>query len=144
MIGNDALNKLPMFATDQQIAIAIVGKDRASFWLKTALPALVRNGFPPIDPLHHGRPVPLIKKFYDGYLGVVHDFASKGASGEENWDAWEKRPRFSKKTLAEKTNAGPIKPEELEEANRRREKSRKQREERLALMKMNDQSDSKP
>lgn len=85
------LDSLPLFATDMQIAIAVVGKDRASFWLKTVLPTL--RGFPRKDEAHGGWPVPLIKKFYDGYLGVIHDFASKGASGEENWDAWKPKKK---------------------------------------------------
>lgn len=85
------LDNLPMFATDQQIAVAIVGKDRASFWLKTGLSALERNGFPLTDPLHHGRPVPLIKKFYDGYLGVNANYQSTGADGEERLGQWKSR-----------------------------------------------------
>jgi hypothetical protein len=85
------LDGLPLFATDMQIAVAIVGKDRASYWLKTVLPTL--KGFPRKDEAHAGWPVPLVRKFYDGYLGVIYDFASKGASGAENLDVWKKKKR---------------------------------------------------
>ena len=58
-----ALDALPLFANDRQIAIAVVGKDRASMWMKVVIPQLERSGFPRIDPLHDGRPVPLVKRF---------------------------------------------------------------------------------
>ena len=87
---NDNLARLPMFASDREIAVALVGKGRADYWIRSVLPTL--RGFPPIDALHDGRPVALVRKFYDGYLGIVEEFNSKGASGQENWDAW-KKPR---------------------------------------------------
>lgn len=89
----DPLARLPLFATDREIAGAIVGRGRASAWLKECLPALEGKGFPPVDRLHKGRPVPLVKKFYDGYLGVTAGFNSAKADGEENWDAWKKSKR---------------------------------------------------
>jgi hypothetical protein len=55
------LDGLPLFATDEQLAIAIVGRERASFWLKTRLSAL--RGFPHKNEAHGGWPVPLVKKF---------------------------------------------------------------------------------
>lgn len=81
---------LPLFAADKEIAVAIVGKARAEYWVKAVLPTL--KNFPPIDSRHQGRPVPLVEKFYDSYLGVTEDFQSRAASGEENWSAW-KKPR---------------------------------------------------
>lgn len=68
---NDALNNLSLFACDRDIAIAVVGKSRADMWMKTVIPQLERKGFPKVDPLHDGRPVPLVKKFYDGYFGIT-------------------------------------------------------------------------
>lgn len=87
----DPLSQLPMFATDQQLATAIVGKDRASMWIKTVVPQLEKKGFPRIDPLHDGRPVPLVRKFYDGYFGITAGFAATAPDGEENWNWRSKR-----------------------------------------------------
>jgi hypothetical protein len=87
----DLLSHLPLFATDQQLAVAIVGKERASMWVKTVIPQLERKGFPRIDPLHDGRPVPLVKKFYDGYFGITAGFAATAPDGEERLGLWKRR-----------------------------------------------------
>ena len=86
------LDTLPMFASDHAIAVAIVGKKAASDWLKNRFPAIEKApGFPKVDPLHGGRPVPLVKLFYDTYLQVPR--SGRGLpDGEENEGAW-KRPR---------------------------------------------------
>ncbi|NTF80529.1 hypothetical protein [Rhizobium rhizogenes] len=89
----DLLSELPLFATDQQLAIAIVGKERASMWIKTVIPALERKGFPRIDPLHDGRPVPLVKKFYDGYFGITAGFSATAPDGEERLGQWKRSKR---------------------------------------------------
>jgi hypothetical protein len=68
------LDDLPMFASDRQIAEAIVGKDKAEKWLKERLPTLAsKPGFPPIDPVHEGRAVALVKLFYANYLHLPAD-----------------------------------------------------------------------
>lgn len=87
------LSALPLFATDQQLAVAIVGKERAAMWIKSVIPQLERKGFPRVDPLHDGRPVPLVMKFYDGYFGIVAGFAA--IDGEERLGEW-KSPRRRK------------------------------------------------
>lgn len=53
---NDLLSTLPLFATDDELAIAIVGKKRASEWKRGALIVLDARGFPKFDALHGGRP----------------------------------------------------------------------------------------
>ncbi len=90
LVSNAALDKLPLFATDLEIAIAVVGKQHASHWKRFVLPILeARHGFPRYDKLHEGRPVPLVKRFYDTYLGVSSNYLSHGADeGEENLEAW--------------------------------------------------------
>ncbi|ASR06678.1 hypothetical protein CHY08_05860 [Rhizobium leguminosarum bv. viciae] len=88
----DLLSKLPMFATDHQLAVAIVGKSRASMWIKAVIPQLERKGFPRIDPLHDGRPVPLVMRFYDVYFGIAAGFHAAAPDGEERLGTW-KRPR---------------------------------------------------
>lgn len=85
-----ALNALPLFATDRQLAIAIVGRGRADMWVKTVIPQLERKGFPRIDPLHDGRPVPLVKRFYDGYFGITAGFNVAAPDGQEDWGKWKK------------------------------------------------------
>lgn len=89
----DVLAKLPLFASDHDLAIAIVGKERAAMWIKTVIPQLERKGFPRIDPLHDGRPVPLVKKFYDGYFGITAGFAATAPDGEERLGEWKKSRR---------------------------------------------------
>ncbi|MDX0966460.1 hypothetical protein GOL81_25195 [Sinorhizobium medicae] len=92
----DLLSKLPLFATDQQLAVAIVGKDRASMWVKAVIPQLEKKGFPRIDPLHDGRPVPLVRRFYDGYFGITAGFNAAAPDGKENLGMWKSRRRTRK------------------------------------------------
>lgn len=89
----DLFSKLPLFATDREIATAVVGKERASMYIKAVIPMLERQGFPRIDPLHDGRPVPLVRRFYDGYFGITASFQATGPDGEENWDVWDRSPK---------------------------------------------------
>lgn len=88
--GSSPFDNLPMFASDQDIAVAIVGKKAAGEWLKTRFPAIEKApGFPKVDPLHGGRPVPLVKLFYDTYLQVPR--SGRGMpDGEENEGAWKR------------------------------------------------------
>ncbi|KQR77547.1 hypothetical protein [Rhizobium sp. Leaf341] len=101
----DPLASLPMFATDKQIAVAIVGKERADLYVKTVIPQLMRKGFPHIDPLHDGRPVPLVRKFYDGYFGITAGFAATAPDGEERLGQWVGR-RVNRATKQKSTLAG--------------------------------------
>ena len=104
----DLLSNLPLFATDRQLAEAVVGKERATMWIKTVIPQLERKGFPRIDPLHDGRPVPLVKKFYDGYFGITAGFAATGPDGKEDWSgSWRKR-KDTKTTIPINGNIEPV------------------------------------
>lgn len=83
------LDELPMFATDRQIAEAIVGTEKADAWLRDRLPTLAsKPGFPPIDAFHGGRPVKLVARFYDAYLGIG-PLAAATPRGRENASAWK-------------------------------------------------------
>lgn len=83
------LDDLPIFATDLQIAEAIVGKHSAEKWLRERLPTLAsKPGFPPIDDFHGGRPVKLVMKFYDAYLGTGAKPAT-APRGVEDKSAWK-------------------------------------------------------
>ncbi|MBZ9922278.1 hypothetical protein LB579_31880 [Mesorhizobium sp. BR1-1-7] len=89
----DALSKLPMFATDRQIAAAIVGNGGADRWIKEVMPILERRGLPKVDALHGRRAVPLVRKFYEGYFGITAGFATAKPDGEEKLglDQWKTR-----------------------------------------------------
>ncbi len=91
-----SLSGLPLFATDKQLAVAIVGKERAAMWVKVVIPQLERKGFPRIDPLHDGRPVPLVKRFYDGYFGITAGFSVAAPDGGEDLSIWKRSKRPSK------------------------------------------------
>lgn len=93
---NEALSKLPLFATDNDIAVAIVGKVRANMWIKTVIPQLERQGFPLIDPLHDGRPVPLVARFYERYFGITAGFSTAAPDGEERLGMWKRKKRREK------------------------------------------------
>jgi hypothetical protein len=82
-----------MFATDKQLAVAVVGKERAVMWVRVVIPQLERKGFPKVDPLHDGRPVPLVRKFYDGYFGITAGFAAAAPDGEERLGQWKSKRR---------------------------------------------------
>ncbi len=83
------LDELPMFATDLQIAEAIVGRDAAEKWMRERMPTLAsKPGFPKIDEFHGGRPVKLVAKFYDDYLKTAVRAPSM-ARGVEDVSAWK-------------------------------------------------------
>ncbi|WP_288142837.1 hypothetical protein [Mesorhizobium sp.] len=73
-----------MFATDEAIAEALVGKLSAQKWVRERLPILTQKpGFPAIDAFHGGRPVP---RFYETYLGLANH--SGKPDGKEDASAW--------------------------------------------------------
>jgi hypothetical protein len=87
-VTNAALDRLPLFATDLEIATAIVGKQNASRWKRDVIPALEHKGFPRWDPLHEGRPVPHVKQFYALYLGITAGFTMAPPDGEDRVGMW--------------------------------------------------------
>jgi hypothetical protein len=90
-VTNTALDKLPLFASDTEIAAAVVGQAGADYYRKAIIPALERSGFPGVDPLHNGRPVPLVKRFYAAYLGITAGITVAKPDGEERFGAWRRR-----------------------------------------------------
>ncbi|MEI5680470.1 MULTISPECIES: integrase [unclassified Mesorhizobium] len=68
----DPFARVPLFATDEELAVVIVGKVRAAKWQKERLPRLLEMpGFPAIDAFHGGRPMSLVQKFYEAYLAAA-------------------------------------------------------------------------
>lgn len=88
-----ALDALPLFATDKEIAVAIVGKTKADYWLKAVVPTLEKSGFPALDPLHEARAVPLVRRFYDAYFGITAGIAMAKPDGEERLGSWRKNKK---------------------------------------------------
>lgn len=88
------LDRLPLFATDDEIAIAIVGKKRASQWKRGALLILEARGFPRVDPLHGGRPVPLIRKWYELHMGLHKSYVLPTLEdAKEDPESWTRSKR---------------------------------------------------
>lgn len=90
-LRSDPFSKLPLFATDAELSVAIVGRSRAEKWRKERLPTLAaKTGFPPVDPFHGGRAVPLVKMFYDAYLTATAKPVTIRAESRERPDLWRK------------------------------------------------------
>lgn len=83
-----SLDALPLFATDKEIAIAVVGRSNAENWRRNVLPILEGRSFPRIDALHGGRPVALVQQYYQAYLGIADAGVSTGADVKEDDEAW--------------------------------------------------------
>ena len=64
-----SLDALPIFATDAELAVALLGKGRAKAWADL-VPLYERKGLPKIDPLTGGRYVPAVRRFFDEQNGV--------------------------------------------------------------------------
>ncbi|MES0168182.1 hypothetical protein NKJ87_19705 [Mesorhizobium sp. M0027] len=87
------LDDLPMFATDRQIAEAIVGRDNAEQWMRERLPTLAgKPGFPAIDDFHGGRPVALVARFYERYLGTASS-STTALPGKADASQWKTKSR---------------------------------------------------
>lgn len=98
-VTNAALDKLPLFATDAELAI--VGRQRAEKWRKERLPILAaKTGFPPVDEFHGGRPVPLVRVFYEAYLGSIAKPVNIRARSQERPDLWNAKSRNRTKMQA--------------------------------------------
>ena len=92
-----SFDDLPLFATDEEIARAIVGEHRAKEWMRTRLPTLSQKpGFPAIDAFHNGRPTWLVRRFYEQYLGVTGIAGKPGRpDGQEDPSAWRTKKRVA-------------------------------------------------
>ena len=71
--------ELPLFATDDELAMALLGRARSAVW-RTLVPSFEREGLPKNDPQMGGRYVPAVKAFFDrqyGLTAVVPAFIAK-------------------------------------------------------------------
>lgn len=133
-ITNSALDKLPLFASDLELAVAIVGKENASRWKREVLPTLEHRGFPRFDPLHQGRAIPLVRKFYEGYFGLTMGAGPLKPGGEkkvwlgtrvEKKIANEERRRANGEDVTE-SDPGTTNPDKLQAIAEYRAKIRKE------------------
>jgi hypothetical protein len=86
---------LPLFASDIELATAIVGKARAREWAKTRLPSLGNlPGFPKFDDFHGGWPVGLVAAWYEKSWFAGQ--AGRSTRELENPAAWKKSRRPAK------------------------------------------------
>lgn len=70
MKGVRGLAALPEFASDAEIAVALVGKARAAE-AEALFPALEASGFPHVDPRFNARYVPAVRRFFDVEYGLA-------------------------------------------------------------------------
>ena len=68
---------LPLFATDAELGVALLGRARASLWGNLAQ-AFEREGLPRNDPLMGGRYVPAVKAFFDRQYGLILPTVARG------------------------------------------------------------------
>jgi hypothetical protein len=62
-------DKLSLYATDEEIGEAVLGRDRRCEFAAFAQ-LRERDGMPKIDPLWGGRYVPAVKSFFDAQYGL--------------------------------------------------------------------------
>jgi hypothetical protein len=91
-INNDPFAHLPLFASDLEIAMAIVGAKNAARWVRDKPPTLSKKpGFPAVDDFHGGRPVPLVRLFYNNYLGIRDGMTGVPGGKEAEWSTLKRR-----------------------------------------------------
>jgi hypothetical protein len=83
------LDDLPIFASDLEIGIAVVGLANAKHWASVTVKILEKMpGFARYDEAHGGRYVPGVKKFYEDFH-AEHQPSLVG--GRENPEGWKSR-----------------------------------------------------
>lgn len=68
---------LPLFATDTELGLALLGRARAALWGNIAL-EFEQEGLPKNDPRLGGRYVPAVKAFFDRQYGLIVPVVSRG------------------------------------------------------------------
>src|SRR5438132_1035703 len=84
-----SINTLPLYASEEELAHAVLGPDRAPEW-KSIAALLETRGLPKIDALMGGRYVPAVKAFFDREHGL-QDFSPLTPDGFEELGSWKKR-----------------------------------------------------
>lgn len=71
------MTDLPLYPSEDEIARAVLGPGRAKDWPGIAAHD-ERHGLPPVDPVHGGRPWPLVERFYRAIMGLDRPDAAGG------------------------------------------------------------------
>lgn len=89
------LDELPLFATDLEIAEAVVGPARAEHYARVTIKLLEKApGFPPLNAAHGGRYTPAVRRFYDVEMGMASPSERLLAPDRpENPEAWRPSKR---------------------------------------------------
>lgn len=82
------LDRLPLFATDAELAGAILGPRRGNWPAIAQL--LETKGLPRINTLMGGRYVPAVKQYFDADNGILQKVLPSHPDGVENLAAWKK------------------------------------------------------
>lgn len=84
------LHELPLFASEEDVASALMGPGRLGHWRALA-PLLEGRGLPKIDAEMGGRYTPAIRKFFDQQYRIDTPYMS-APDGPENFSgSWRKR-----------------------------------------------------
>lgn len=83
------LERLPLFADDAAIGLALLGPARACEW-KALAPLYERQGLPKIDKVMGGRYVPAVKAFFDQQYNLS-PLVPAAPDGIERPEAWKSR-----------------------------------------------------
>lgn len=81
------LDRLPLFATDAELAGAILGPRRGDWSAIAAL--LETRGLPRVNSLMGGRYVPAVRQFFDADNGILQKVLPSHPDGVENLAAWK-------------------------------------------------------
>lgn len=82
-----AVSHLPLYADDDELGAALLGKARVKEW-KSLAPALERKGLPRIDGLMGGRFVPAVIQWFYQQNGLLEQ-----AADNEGWREWLPKQR---------------------------------------------------
>jgi hypothetical protein len=91
-IPAQTLERLPLFADDSAIGMALLGPERACRWPSIAS-LLEGRGLPKIDTLMGGRYVPAVRAFFDRDYGLLGGAAPLAPDGPEDLGAWRRKRR---------------------------------------------------
>lgn len=91
-----SLDKLPLFASEEAVAGALMGPGRTAEWRQIA-PLLERRGLPTVDGLMGGRYTPALKAFFDREYGVHGDTQVLAPHMPAELGAWKKNTRSARR-----------------------------------------------
>lgn len=67
--SESASEPMPLYPDERRIALAVMGRKRASQWPEKVV-ALERRGLPKVDAMMGGRYWPAVRRFFDVYSGL--------------------------------------------------------------------------